>query len=249
MASLRRSTVMPNDSATSRFLYTILKQLDHKSVVHPGKSRGYATDIHQIDWNTVASDLEITNGHAARMRFSRFKQHMEGVPPTSRKPRSEARQNKKAKTEKNTKTVGKRAKAENAAMKSESMDHQPLANIQGQAANEVSAKEEPFFKPDPFPELGTLIKPEPSVKTEPLVKEEPMDDWLYTVDEAEPSISVHDSFGLTNSPPTQAQQAVITPSTISEVLSIPIQASESPPVLKLEPHESLSLKLEPMDEF
>jgi hypothetical protein len=32
MASLRRSTAMPTDGATSRFLYTILKQLDHKSV-------------------------------------------------------------------------------------------------------------------------------------------------------------------------------------------------------------------------
>ena len=36
----------------------------------------------------VASQLGITNGHAARMRFSRFKQHMEGVPTTPRKPRS-----------------------------------------------------------------------------------------------------------------------------------------------------------------
>lgn len=36
----------------------------------------------------VASQLGITNGHAARMRFSRFKQHMEGVPTAPRKPRS-----------------------------------------------------------------------------------------------------------------------------------------------------------------
>lgn len=36
----------------------------------------------------VASQLGITNGHAARMRFSRFKQQMEGIPTTPRKPRS-----------------------------------------------------------------------------------------------------------------------------------------------------------------
>ena len=35
----------------------------------------------------MASQLEITNGHAARMRFSRFKQHMEGTTTTPRTPR------------------------------------------------------------------------------------------------------------------------------------------------------------------
>ncbi|KAI9763016.1 MAG: hypothetical protein M4579_000079 [Chaenotheca gracillima] len=60
---------MPSDQAHAKFLYTILKQLDLKS----------------IDWSVVASQLEITNGHAARMRFSRFKQHMEGVTPCPRR--------------------------------------------------------------------------------------------------------------------------------------------------------------------
>ncbi len=60
---------MPTDGATAKFLYTILKQLDLKS----------------IDWTTVAAALEITNGHAARMRFSRFKQAMEGVVPAPRR--------------------------------------------------------------------------------------------------------------------------------------------------------------------
>ncbi|KZF20565.1 hypothetical protein L228DRAFT_249321 [Xylona heveae TC161] len=69
MATLRRSKTMPTDGPTAKFLYTILKQLDLKS----------------IDWSAVASQLEITNGHAARMRFSRFKQHMEGVVPSPRR--------------------------------------------------------------------------------------------------------------------------------------------------------------------
>lgn len=41
----------------------------------------------QIDWQTVADEVGITNGHAARMRFSRFKQQMEGNYPTRRHPR------------------------------------------------------------------------------------------------------------------------------------------------------------------
>jgi hypothetical protein len=36
----------------------------------------------QIDWNKVASDLEISNGHAARMRYSRFKSQID--PPSAR---------------------------------------------------------------------------------------------------------------------------------------------------------------------
>ncbi|KAI9814033.1 MAG: hypothetical protein M1827_003497 [Pycnora praestabilis] len=63
---------MPTDGATAKFLYIILKQLDLKS----------------IDWQTVATQLSITNGHAARMRFSRFKQHMEGVVPAPRSRRN-----------------------------------------------------------------------------------------------------------------------------------------------------------------
>lgn len=71
MASLRRSKALSPDGQTARFLYTILKQLDLKT----------------IDWNLVANGLDITNGHAARMRFSRFKQHMEGAPVQPRNPR------------------------------------------------------------------------------------------------------------------------------------------------------------------
>src|SRR5580700_7050505 len=43
--------------------------------------------IHQIDWNKVSNELKITNGHAARMRYSRFKQQMEGSTGKPRRPR------------------------------------------------------------------------------------------------------------------------------------------------------------------
>ena len=73
MASLgRRTKSFTPDGQTAKFLYTILKQLDLKSV----------------DWNGVAESLDITNGHAARMRYSRFKQHIEGTTSTSRKERA-----------------------------------------------------------------------------------------------------------------------------------------------------------------
>jgi hypothetical protein len=72
MASLRRSKILSPDGQTAKFLYTIIRQLDLKTV----------------DWNEVASGLDITNGHAARMRFSRFKAQIEGLPTQSSKPRA-----------------------------------------------------------------------------------------------------------------------------------------------------------------
>ncbi|OJJ43239.1 hypothetical protein ASPZODRAFT_146262 [Penicilliopsis zonata CBS 506.65] len=76
---VRRSKAMPTDGPTARFLYTIIKQLDLKS----------------IDWNLVASQLEISNGHAARMRYSRFKQQMEGTTSTPRASRPKKTGSKK----------------------------------------------------------------------------------------------------------------------------------------------------------
>lgn len=52
-----------------KFLYTIIKQLDLKSV----------------EWNLIAEATGITNGHAARMRYSRFKKQMEGHVVVHRK--------------------------------------------------------------------------------------------------------------------------------------------------------------------
>ncbi|KAK3343900.1 hypothetical protein B0T25DRAFT_555547 [Lasiosphaeria hispida] len=61
-----------NDNAMTRFLFAILQQKCLKD----------------IDWNKVARDpilvQEITNGHAARMRYSRFKAAMLGIEPQRR---------------------------------------------------------------------------------------------------------------------------------------------------------------------
>lgn len=88
MASLRRNKTLSPDGQTAKFLYTIIKQLDLKA----------------IDWNLVAGSLEITNGHAARMRYSRFKQHMEGAVTQPRAPRASKKEGKEGKE------VGKKGK-------------------------------------------------------------------------------------------------------------------------------------------
>ena len=58
------------------------------------------SELFKVDWNDVAENLDITNGHAARMRFSRFKQQMEGVQPPQRKPRPGPAHHKRQKQEK-----------------------------------------------------------------------------------------------------------------------------------------------------
>lgn len=91
---------MPTDGPTAKFLYSIIKQLDLKSVSVSDFARLLL--IVQIDWNLVASQLEISNGHAARMRYSRFKQQMEGTTSTPRGSRAK----KNAKGEKGANAKG-----------------------------------------------------------------------------------------------------------------------------------------------
>ncbi|KIW99112.1 uncharacterized protein Z519_00775 [Cladophialophora bantiana CBS 173.52] len=76
MVSIRRTKNFANDPQTPVFLYTILKQLDLRSV----------------NWNQVADSLGISNGHAARMRYSRMRSQFEDVvnnQPKPVKPRKE----------------------------------------------------------------------------------------------------------------------------------------------------------------
>ncbi|KAI1311096.1 hypothetical protein F5Y03DRAFT_343449 [Xylaria venustula] len=76
-----------NDNAMTRFLFAILRQKNLKD----------------IDWNQVAHDpilaQPITNGHAARMRYSRFRSAMLGLEPTKRNrtasPKSRVTKSKK----------------------------------------------------------------------------------------------------------------------------------------------------------
>ncbi|SLM39654.1 hypothetical protein LPUS_10243 [Lasallia pustulata] len=159
---------MPTDGQTGKFLYTILKQLDLKS----------------IDWNEVADQLDITNGHAARMRFSRFKQHMEGIPPVPRKSRPNVPRHKKPKHETHTDHESK-VKDENepAAVKPEPMSiDEQVPNAEPATKPEDTVKEEQAgegdsekmaemtdsFQASAFEALplGAVKKQEPMVKTE-----------------------------------------------------------------------------------
>lgn len=115
MAQNLRRNPIPTDQTMARFMYFIIKQLDVRGVrltplSHPlpfllllpssviccspapalpyHLTKNHGADLRQIDWNAVASDMEITNGHAARMRFARFKNQIEGVQPKAREPRS-----------------------------------------------------------------------------------------------------------------------------------------------------------------
>ncbi|KAJ5540161.1 hypothetical protein N7513_008493 [Penicillium frequentans] len=75
---VQRGKVLEIEGPTPKFLYAMLKQLDLKN----------------IDWNRVAAEQAISNGHAARMRFSRFRNQMEGKTGAQRPARK--RNTKKA---------------------------------------------------------------------------------------------------------------------------------------------------------
>ncbi|OLN92103.1 hypothetical protein CCHL11_01509 [Colletotrichum chlorophyti] len=78
------------DNQMTRFLFAILKQKNLKD----------------IDWNAVAHDpiltQPITNGHAARMRYSRFRSAMLGLEPQKRN-RTAANKNRVTKSKKELK--------------------------------------------------------------------------------------------------------------------------------------------------
>jgi len=99
---------MTNDSATTRLLYAILSQKCLKD----------------IDWNKVASNPiicgEITNGHAARMRYSRFKKQMDGNASVKRHRNTPSP--KKVKVEK--KVPSKKVKEKSSEVKTEESSSQ-----------------------------------------------------------------------------------------------------------------------------
>lgn len=84
----------------------------------------------------MASQLEISNGHAARMRYSRFRQQMEGIASTPRSSRPR-------KTSSKPKTTGKASAVEDTAP----CQPQPVVKQESQTPN----READFFiKADPY---------------------------------------------------------------------------------------------------
>ncbi|RAK74870.1 uncharacterized protein BO72DRAFT_515166 [Aspergillus fijiensis CBS 313.89] len=157
MQNPKRGKAVPTDTPASKFLYAILKQLDLRSV----------------DWNLVASDLEISNGHAARMRYSRFRQQMEGNVPSTRAPRAK---------KDNTKSSKGGLSSENGQKSLPSPSPEPAAN-QGFAApygEHISS----LMMPTPGPSLSPMMPPthpaarlpyHPPPLPTPEVKHEPLE--------------------------------------------------------------------------
>ncbi|KAL2160335.1 hypothetical protein VTH06DRAFT_1508 [Thermothelomyces fergusii] len=89
-----------NDNAMARFLFAILQQKCLKD----------------IDWNKVAHNpilaQEITNGHAARMRFSRFRAAMLGLEPQRRNRTANSGNNNKNRVAKKKKDDSPKLKKE-----------------------------------------------------------------------------------------------------------------------------------------
>ncbi|KIW10836.1 hypothetical protein PV08_10135 [Exophiala spinifera] len=88
MASVRRTKNFALDGQTPMFLYSILKQLDLRS----------------IDWNLVAESLDISNGHAARMRYSRMRTQFEAMSKDAKPPKPKKDNEAKAAKEKAAKS-------------------------------------------------------------------------------------------------------------------------------------------------
>ena len=100
----------------------------------------------------MADQLDITNGHAARMRYSRFKQQMEGIPPTARKARTATPRQKKVKSDKPDKKDKDKKQTE---------EHQvPIFKVEKEEDMDEMPGVEPTVKEEYF------VKPEPVIKTE-----------------------------------------------------------------------------------
>ncbi|KAL8773787.1 MAG: hypothetical protein Q9194_004243 [Teloschistes cf. exilis] len=221
MAALRRNRTMPTDAACSKFLYTIMKQLDLKS----------------IDWNAVADELEITNGHAARMRYSRFKQQMEGIVPQARKPRTP----KKKDTTDDAPKPKKRKREQQAQSQKEEASKDKTFPATGTQGTASEVKTEPTVKAE-----STAEPTAPIIKAEPVVKQEPREPSIADFPLA-PPLPITPSlicaptmqFPATE-PATVAPQDLFLPSNVTQqapeaqMTSMTLQPVKQEPIVKME---------------
>ncbi|KAI0484177.1 hypothetical protein GGR56DRAFT_13378 [Xylariaceae sp. FL0804] len=116
-----------NDNAMTRFLFAILRQKNLKD----------------IDWTKVAHDpilsQPITNGHAARMRYSRFRSAMLGLEPTRRNKTAAP----KSRVTKSTKKDAKPAARGEDGVKSEETADSPRPSTAQQEASAAEAAAPP----------------------------------------------------------------------------------------------------------
>ncbi|KAI4237622.1 MAG: hypothetical protein LQ352_007932 [Teloschistes flavicans] len=214
MATMRRNRTMPTDAACSKFLYTIMKQLDLKS----------------IDWNAVADELEITNGHAARMRYSRFKQQMEGVVPQARKPRTP----KKKDASDDAPKPKKRKRAQQTQSEKDNVPKDEIAPVNGVQDTAPTVKAAPAIKSEPMA---------PLIKSEPVVKEEPGEQSIASFPLAPPNPI---SPSLTNATANTTQWLATEPATIApQELFFPSKVATPAPEAQMSSMTSHPVKQEP----
>ncbi|KAL4782501.1 hypothetical protein BJX76DRAFT_369125 [Aspergillus varians] len=146
--SIPRSKSMPTDSPTAKFLYAIIKQLDLKG----------------IDWSLVASQLEISNGHAARMRYHRFRKQMEGINTTQRKKQA----NKSSKLSTNPYKAGlqKEVSPEPTQVVKNEPPTDSLSEQKSNIKPELDAEQKPNIKDDPYPEQTSTIADIPQYESQ-----------------------------------------------------------------------------------
>lgn len=176
---------MPSDKQNAEFMYAMLKQLDLK----------------YIDWTRIAAENNITNGHAARMRFSRYRAAMEGTKPSPRGEASSSSKDGKARPKGAAGKKRKRAKCEGETSGEDDEEsvvkkrEEGETELEGRPSRRVKVEEGvkegvgsdeddvPIrlrVKKAAEPEIRLEVEPEvqPDVKEEEQVKEEGQDDSL-----------------------------------------------------------------------
>ncbi|CAI4212493.1 unnamed protein product [Parascedosporium putredinis] len=158
-----------NDNQMTRFLFAILRQKCLKD----------------IDWNEVAKDpilsQPITNGHAARMRYSRFRSAMLGLEPQKRS-KGGVTKNKSTKSKKDSKTKSddtiKVETSDNKKSKKRS-DSSPVIKQEKQAPTPFSVQFSPASLASPLTD-ASLMTPcsEDLLTTSPNLLMSPAQDLL-----------------------------------------------------------------------
>ncbi|KAL8773864.1 MAG: hypothetical protein Q9209_001294 [Squamulea sp. 1 TL-2023] len=123
---------MPTDGDQIKFLYTILKQCDPKSV----------------DWDDVAEKLEMTNAHAAQMRYYRLKKVMEGNAPKTQGSKEATSQKRKQGSGEGAKSSKKQKKDLVASSNSspELMESTKQTELSSKKAKPIAKEEEVGFE-------------------------------------------------------------------------------------------------------
>ncbi|KAI0202583.1 hypothetical protein F4808DRAFT_66992 [Astrocystis sublimbata] len=208
-----------NDNAMTRFLFAILKQKNLKD----------------IDWNAVAHDpilsQPITNGHAARMRYSRFRSVMLGLEPTRRNRVAEPAKNRVTKSKKDPKAQQHKSRKDD--------------NVKSETA---SAPESPVTRaasPEPVPPPPSQPKPQQKIKQEPMAYNH---NSRMTPSLTPGPVSVPPPLTITN-PSTIMHHRFLTPSSDTDAFSPSPALAPSPTGMEFPQHSQMTYDIHGHDQL